>query len=113
MATQLLSGLQPQWITLSDDDDATEYQVRALSGMHYAQVMAESRFENGMMIISEKSLPLIIQHGLIGWRGVTDANGNAVEFSPALVRQLPGSELYLLASRIFNLSVLSDAEKKT
>ena len=52
----------------------------------------------------------VVHTGLVGWRGVLDAAGNEIEFSPDLVDKLPrsvGLDLFNSISRVSN----KEAEK--
>ena len=116
MATQLLSGLAPEYIKLdidSDKDNQTEYNIRPLNGMQYAQVVARCVFKDGYLCVTEDAIPLIIQFGLLGWKNMLDGEGNEVDFDRALVNNIPGTDLFALARKIFTKSTLAESEKKT
>lgn len=116
MPTQLLAGMVPEYVRLDIDketEDQTEYQVMPLNGMVYAQVLTEGKIDNGLIGVSEASVPIIIKHGLVGWKNMLNDKGEPVEFSRLLVPFVPGADLYLLAQKIFTMSMLAQAEKKT
>jgi len=116
MTIAVLEGLAPEWFTPiqdGEDKDKTQFKIKPLDGMTYADVLLECKTDGkGNVQLSTEAKNICIKNGLIDWKNRCDSEGKQIEFSKKEIPKLPGKTIIAIATEIFCISALAgEAEK--
>lgn len=115
MPITIRQQLAPFWWRLNDKDpDSAEFHIRPLNQLQLGAL----RNEIGMnklkrFVMTAEGVEQALAHGLIEWRGVVDESGKPLPCTARNYSMLPDDAISSLAAKIFNISQLSDEQKKS
>ena len=107
--------LAPSWFKLDEADPSTaEFHLRPLTQLQFHGAMQHCGMnEFNRSSITQAGIDHVLQHGLIGWRNVIDADGNELECKRSNFENLPFNVLNTLTWQILGATRLTDDQKKS
>lgn len=92
-----------------DQADPARFKLRPLTERQWLQVMFMHGIgEGGEVKLTPLQVESALEHGLLGWDGITDQDGKPVKFSRMNAERLPAGLRVELAGEIINRSQLGE-----
>lgn len=113
MAINALQGLAPEWYTLAGQADEAEpamFEIRPLDGEKFTTLFL--MMDRGRSLTGE-AVSYALEHGLTGQAKGFNGERGPLPATPANHKYIPFSQRLELANRVFEVSVLSQDQKKT
>ncbi|MFP4560984.1 MAG: hypothetical protein ACLFQ3_06630 [Thiohalorhabdus sp.] len=113
MAITITEKTAPEWFTPeseTEEEQPAQFHITPLNQVQVNEVLPEVDQESG--VFSGRGVQTLLRYGLRDWKNILDEQGKEVPFRYGRLTRVPFDVQQEVASRIFEISVLTEAERK-